>query len=76
MTQSEFSSAANEIMNDTLTEAAAAVEHASADLYKAVKGVAQDEPILSGLLAGAVIGFALGALWRMGSRPSFAGYYR
>jgi hypothetical protein len=70
MTQSDFASTANEVVRDTLSEAAAKVQHVTADAYETVKDTAQDQPFLSGLLVGTVIGFALGVLMKSASRPS------
>ncbi len=57
-------------IKDKVSDAADAVQQASVDAYEAVRDTAQDQPFFSGLLVGAVVGFALGALWKLESRRS------
>jgi hypothetical protein len=52
------------VATDTFWELAELAEQTLADLYKPVKGVVRDRPVLSGLLAGAVFGLVVGAVWR------------
>jgi hypothetical protein len=54
------------VATDTLWELAELAEQtlALADLYKPVRGVVRDRPVLSGLLAGALFGLVVGAVWR------------
>ena len=41
------------------------MQPASVDAYDAVKETVEEQPFVLGLLAGGLIGFALGALWKM-----------
>ena len=71
MSQSDYSQASdNESIRDKVSDAAGAVQQASVDAYEAVRDTAQDQPFFSGLLVGAFVGFALGALWKLESRRS------
>ena len=72
MSQSDYYSQAsdNESIRDKVSDAAGAVQQASVDAYEAVRDTAQDQPFFSGLLVGALVGFALGALWKIESRRS------
>src|SRR5262249_38083886 len=73
MAQSDYYSRAsgNESMKEKVSEAATSVKDASVEAYEAVRDTAQDQPFFSGLVVGALLGFALGALWKLESRPSF-----
>jgi hypothetical protein len=72
MSQSDYYSQAsdNESIRDKVSDAASAVQQASVDTYEAVRDTAQNQPFFSGLLVGALVGFALGALWKLESRRS------
>lgn len=72
MSQSDYYSQTsnNESIRDKVSDAADAVQQASVDAYEAVRDTAQDQPFFSGLLVGALVGFALGALWKLESRRS------
>jgi hypothetical protein len=70
MSQSDYSPSDNESIKDKVSDAAGAVQQASVDAYEAVKDTAQDQPFFSGLLVGALVGFALGALWKLETRRS------
>jgi hypothetical protein len=72
MSQSDYYSQAsdNESIKDKVSDAADAVQQASVDTYEAVRDTAQDQPFFAGLLVGALVGFALGALWKLESRRS------
>ena len=56
---------AAETLKEKVSEAAGAVQQASVDAYDAVKETVEEQPFVLGLLAGGLIGFALGALWKM-----------
>ena len=47
-----------------------AVQQASVDAYESVRDTAQEQPFISGMLVGGLVGFALGALWKLESRRS------
>jgi hypothetical protein len=72
MSQSDYYSqtTGNESITDKMSDAAHSVRRASGEAYEAVRDTAQDQPFFSGLLVGALAGFALGALWKLESRPS------
>ena len=57
-------------LKDKVSNAADAVQQASVDAYKMVRDTAQEQPFISGMLVGALVGFALGALWKLKSRSS------
>jgi hypothetical protein len=57
-------------LKDKVADAADAVQQASVDAYESVRDTAQEQPFISGLLVGALVGFALGALWKLESRRS------
>ena len=59
-----------ETFKEKVSEAAGTVQQASVDAYDAVKETVEDQPFVLGLLAGGLIGFALGALWKMNSYRS------
>ena len=58
-----------ETIKDKMSEAVGAVQEASADAYETVRETAENQPFVLGLVAGAVIGFGLGALWKIGTQP-------
>jgi hypothetical protein len=62
--------AAAETLKEKVSEAAGAVQQASADAYDAVKETVKEQPFVLGLLVGGLIGLALGALWKMNSTKS------
>ena len=72
MSQSDYRSqtTGNDSIKDRVSEAAASVKDASVDAYEAVRDTAQDQPFFSGLLVGGLVGFALGAVWKLHSRQS------
>ena len=72
MSQSDYYSQTsdNETIRDKVSDAAGVVQQASVDAYEAVRDTAQDQPFFSGLLVGAMVGFALGALWKLELRWS------
>ena len=72
MAQSNYYSQTNDAnsMKDKVSDAATSVKDASVDAYEAVRDTAQDQPFFSGLLVGGLVGFALGALWKLQSRQS------
>ena len=72
MSQSGYSpkASANETLKDKVSDAATSVKDASVEAYETVRDTAQDQPFFSGLLVGALVGFALGALWKLESRRS------
>jgi hypothetical protein len=75
MSQSGYCPApANETIKDKVSDAADAFQQASVDAYETVRDTAQDQPFFSGLLVGAVVGFALGALWKLESRRSVSAH--
>ena len=75
MSQSGYYPAStNETIKDKVSDAAGAVQQASVDAYEAVRDTAQDQPFFSGLLVGALVGFALGALWKLESRRSLSAH--
>ena len=59
-----------ETFKEKVSEAAGTVQQASVDAYDAVKETVEEQPFVLGLLAGGLIGFALGALWKMNSHRS------
>ena len=72
MSQSDYYSQAtgSEGIKDKVSDAASGVKDASVEAYEVVRDTAQDQPFVSGLLLGALVGFALGALWKLESRRS------
>jgi len=72
MSQSDYYSQAtgSEGIKEKVSDAATSVKDASVEAYEAVRDTAQDQPFISGLLVGALVGFALGALWKLESRRS------
>lgn len=73
MSQSRYDTApTNETLKDRVSDAAGAAQQASVDAYEAVRDTAQDQPFVSGMLVGAAVGFALGALWKLESRRSLS----
>jgi len=72
MSQSDYYSPAsdNESIRDKVSDAATSVKDASVEAYETVRDTAQDQPFFSGLLVGALVGFALGALWKLETRRS------
>jgi hypothetical protein len=58
-----------ESIKDKVSEAAGAVQQASADAYDAVKETVEEQPFLLGVLIGGLVGLALGALWKMNAPP-------
>ena len=54
-----------ETFKEKVSEAAGTVQQASVDAYDAVKETVEEQPFVLGLLAGGLIGFALGALWKL-----------
>jgi hypothetical protein len=72
MAQSIYYSQPNDTgsIKDTVSDAATSVKDASVDAYEAVRDTAQDQPFFSGLLVGGLVGFALGAVWKLQSRQS------
>jgi hypothetical protein len=63
-------------LKDKVADAADAVQQASVDAYESVRDTAQEQPFISGLLVGALVGFALGALWKLESRRPTCDLYR
>ena len=59
-----------ETFKEKVSEAAGTVQQASVDAYDAVKETVEEQPFVLGLLAGGLIGFALGALWKMNANKS------
>ena len=57
---------------DTVAEqskaAAQKVQNASLDAYQAGKQTVQERPVLIGLILAAVLGVAIGALWKLNAR--------
>ena len=72
MSQSDYypRSTGSEAVTEKVTEAASTVKEASVGAYEAVRDTAEDQPFISGLLLGSLVGFALGALWKLESRRS------
>ena len=70
MSQSGYYSQNSEDLKDQVSNAADAVQQASVDAYESVRDTAQEQPFISGMLVGALVGFALGALWKLESRRS------
>ena len=72
MSQSDYRSQTmgNDSITDRVSDAATSVKDASVDAYEAVRDTAQDQPFFSGLLVGGLVGFALGAVWKLQSRQS------
>ena len=70
MSQSDYYSQNSDGLKDKVSNAADAVQQASVDAYESVRDTAQEQPFISGLLVGALVGFALGALWKLESRRS------
>ena len=70
MSQSDYYSQNSDGLKDKVSNAADAVQQASVDAYESVRDTAQEQPFVSGMLVGAVFGFALGALWKLESRRS------
>ena len=70
MSQSDYYSQNSDGLKDKVSNAADAVQQASVDAYESARDTAQEQPFISGLLAGALVGFALGALWKLESRRS------
>jgi hypothetical protein len=72
MSQSDYYSRATtgEGIKEKVSDAATSVRDASVEAYETVRDTAQDQPFISGLLVGALVGFALGALWKLESRRS------
>ena len=59
-----------ETLKDKVSGAADTGQQASVDAYDAVRETVEQQPFALGLLAGGLIGFALGALWKMNSYRS------
>ena len=59
-----------ETLKEKVSGAADSVQQASVDAYDAVKETVEQQPFALGLIAGGLIGFALGALWKMNSYRS------
>ena len=59
-----------ETFKEKVSDAADAVQQASVDAFDAVKETAEEQPFVLGLLAGGLIGFALGALWKMNANKA------
>src|ERR1700730_18398684 len=76
MSQSDYYSrtSAPETIKEKVSDAASAVQQASVDAYETVRDTAQEQPFFSGLLVGAVVGFALGVLWKLESRRSLSAH--
>ena len=70
MSQSGYCSQNSEDLKDQVSNAADAVQQTSVDAYESVRDTAQEQPFISGMLVGALVGFALGALWKLESRRS------
>ena len=70
MSQSGYCSQNSEDLKDQVSNAADAVQQTSVDAYELVRDTAQEQPFISGMLVGALVGFALGALWKLESRRS------
>lgn len=71
MSQSDYySQATGSDIKEKVSDAASSVKDASVEAYEAVRDTAQDQPFVSGLLVGGLVGFALGALWKLESRRS------
>jgi hypothetical protein len=70
MSQSDYYSQNSDGLKDKVSDAADAVQQASVHAYESVRDTAQEQPFISGLLVGALVGFALGALWKLESRRS------
>ena len=70
MSQSDYYPQNADGLKDKVSNAADAVQQASVDAYELVRDTAQEQPFISGLLVGALVGFALGALWKLKSRRS------
>ena len=67
---------AAEAIREKVSDAAGAVQQASVDAYDAVKETVEEQPFVLGLLAGGLVGFALGALWKMNSyKPAPSALY-
>ena len=70
MSQSDYYSQNSDGLKDKVSNAADAVQQASVDAYESVRDTAQEQPFISGMLVGGLVGFALGALWKLESRRS------
>ena len=70
MSQSDYYSQNSDGLKDRVSNAADAVQQASVDAYETVRDTAQEQPFVSGMLVGALVGFALGALSKLKSRRS------
>ena len=70
MSQSDYYSQNSDGLKDKMSNAAEFVQQASVDAYETVRDTAQEQPFISGILVGALVGFALGALWKLESRRS------
>src|SRR5262249_45478580 len=57
-------------LRDKLSDTADTVQQASADAYETVRDTIDEQPLVTGILVGAVFGFALGGLWKLESRQS------
>lgn len=57
-------------LKDKVAEVADSVQQASEEAYQTAKQVVEERPVLVGLAAATIIGFAIGALWMLRSRPS------